>query len=138
MNATVNEYQSSPARRSLAGGLGFGALAPERLVLVVHRLVAAGAQDRLAQPLQAEDEQQRTHHQAKRVDRNLLQRRAERRDEHREHDGRGSRRRSASSASRAPSPTPSTIVSASTISTAQARKAPRPMRIVAVLTLTTW
>ena len=41
------------------------------LVLVVHGLVAAGAQDRLAQPRQAEHQEQRPHDHPQRVDRDV-------------------------------------------------------------------
>ena len=70
MNATVNEYQSSPARRSSPRRGRPLALSRERLVLVVQRLVAARAQNRLAQPLQPEDEQERADDEPQRVDRN--------------------------------------------------------------------
>ena len=54
---------SRTARRSLPRARG------EDGVLVVQRLVAARAQDRLAQPLQPEDQQQRPDDEPKRVDR---------------------------------------------------------------------
>ena len=98
LKAIVKEYQSSPARRSLARRLGLGPLALERLVLVVQRLVAARAQDRLAQPLQPEDEQEAADEQAQVVDRDLLQRRPERGGEHGQHD----RRRAHADQRRAP------------------------------------
>ena len=53
----------------------------EDLVLVVQVLVAAGAQDRLAQPRQAEHQQQRAHHHPERVDRDV----ADERDAHGQH-----------------------------------------------------
>jgi len=59
-------------------------------VLVVQVLVAARAQDRLAQPLQAEDQEQRADDEPEDVDRDERQRRPERGDDRQEHDrGRG-------------------------------------------------
>ena len=83
LNATVNPYQSSrptrsPPPRSLL------ALPREDLVLVVQRLVAARAQDRLAQPLQPEREQQGADDEAQGRDRDELQRRPERSDDRRQ------------------------------------------------------
>ncbi len=66
-------------------GAGLPALTRERLRFVVQRLVAGGAEDRLAQPLQAESEQQGPHDEPQRPDRDVLQRRAERGDDHGEH-----------------------------------------------------
>src|SRR6266516_1378830 len=86
LNATVNEYQSSPARRSSTAAAALRALRLETLRLVVERLVATRAQDGLAEPLQSEREQQRADDEAKRPDRDRAKRRPERRDEHREHD----------------------------------------------------
>ena len=75
LNATVNAYQSwrgrSPFARS-ARDLGL----VDR-VLVVQRLQPARAQDRLAQPLQTEDQQHRADDEPQRVDRKIRQRRAE-------------------------------------------------------------
>src|SRR5262249_47259322 len=63
-------------------------LAREDRILVMERLVAARAQDRLAQPLQPEDEQERTDDEAQRLDRDHRERRPERHDDDREHDRR--------------------------------------------------
>ena len=68
------------------GRRGLLALLAERLVLVVQILEAARAEDRLAQPLQSEREQQRADDEAERVDRDRAERRPERGDEQREHD----------------------------------------------------
>src|SRR5437764_983534 len=68
-------------------------LAGEDRVLVVERLVAARAQDRLSQPLQAEREQQRADDQPKRRKRDKRQCWAERSDDHRERDRRGAETR---------------------------------------------
>ena len=86
LNATVNAYQSRPARSLAAGRRRPLALCAERLVLVVQILEAARAQDRLAQPLQPEREQQRADDEAKRVDRDRAERRPERRHDERKHD----------------------------------------------------
>ena len=59
-------------------------------LLVVQRLEAGGAQDRLAQPLQAEDEQQRADHQAQRREGNE---RGHRRPEDRDQRRQGQHRR---------------------------------------------
>ena len=105
------------ARRGASGALLLG----EDRVLVVQRLEATGPQDRLAEPLQSEDQQERADEQAQAVDRQDRQRGAERGDDD---------RRALPSAAAVPmiaerqprvTPTASTIVSASTISTAQAR-----------------
>ena len=64
-------------------------LACEDRRLVVERLVAARAQNRLPQPLQAERQQEAADHEAEDVDRDERQRRPERRDDRRERDGRG-------------------------------------------------
>ena len=58
-----------PGRSARPAARGLLALLAEGLLLVVQRLVAARAQDRLAQPLQPEDEQQRADDQPQRVDR---------------------------------------------------------------------
>ena len=58
--------------------------------LVVQRLVAARTQDRLAQPLEPEREQQRPDDEPQGRDRDEGERRPERRDDHRERDGRRS------------------------------------------------
>ena len=50
----------------------------------MHRLQPGGAQDRLAQPLQAEDQQQPADDDAQHVDRQRGERRAERHDQHRQ------------------------------------------------------
>ena len=63
-------------------------LVRERGLLVVQRLEAARAQDRLPQPLQSEGEQQPADDQPQPVQRDQRQRRTERRHDHREHDGR--------------------------------------------------
>ena len=55
----------------------------------MERLQPARAENRLAQPLESEDEQQRADDQPQHVDRNRLERRPERGDEHREDDQRG-------------------------------------------------
>ena len=130
LNATVNAYQSRPARSLAARCRGLLALRAEGLVLVVQRLVAARAQDRLAQPLQPEREQQRADDEAKRLDRDRAERRPERRHENAR--GRPAAAAAPISGERQPrtTPTPSTIVSASTISTALARNAPATTRIV--------
>ena len=75
LNATVNAYQScagSLAVRAQQRDFGF----VDRF-LVVQRLQAARAQDRLAQPLQSEDQQHRAHDEPQRVDRQVRQRRAQ-------------------------------------------------------------
>ena len=54
----------------------------------MQRDVAARAQDRLAQPLQAEHEQERTDDEAERVERDERQGRSESRDDRREGDHR--------------------------------------------------
>src|SRR5207249_464390 len=59
------------------------------LVLVVERLVAAGAQDRLAQPLQTEDEQQGADEEPQGIDRDQGERRPERADGRGERNGGG-------------------------------------------------
>jgi hypothetical protein len=89
LKATVNEYQSSRPFSSCPAAAARALLAVG-LVLVVQRFEAARPQDRLAQPLQPEREQQRADDEAQRVDRDPLQRRPEHRDERQEHD-RGSR-----------------------------------------------
>ena len=77
-------------------------LAREDRVLVVQRLVARRAQDRLPQPLQAEDEQQRADHEPQRVDRDRRQRRAEHRHDHRERERRRAEPRERRPPARAP------------------------------------
>jgi hypothetical protein len=54
--------------------------------LVVQRLEAGGPQDRLAQPLQPEDQQQPADHQPEPAYRDHGQRRAQRRDDGRQHE----------------------------------------------------
>ena len=122
LNAIVNAYQSMPAAAvAPIDRACFGLLAEDR-VLVVERLEPARAQDRLAQPLQPEHEQQAAHRDTQRREREGGQRRAERGDD----CGQGDERdRHAESAERQPrvTPTASTMVSASTASTALARNA---------------
>ena len=88
MNASVKPYRSMPGGRRRGAARGVE-LAREDRVLVVQRLEAAGAQDRLAQPLQAEDEQQAADDEAQHVERDYRQRRPERRDDRGERDDRG-------------------------------------------------
>ena len=57
-----------------------------RLALIVERLQPGGAQDRLAKPLQAEDQQQRPDDQPQHVDRQRGQRRPERGHKRRQRD----------------------------------------------------
>ena len=64
--------------RHAAGLVGRQPLTLEDRVLVVERLVARGAQDRLAHPLQAEDQQQTADHHAQHTDRQGGEPRAER------------------------------------------------------------
>ena len=101
MNESVKPYQSIPARSSRGAARGLAQLPREDRVLVVQRLVAARAQDRLAQPLQSEHEQERADDEPKRVQRHERQSRPERRDDHRQGQALPLRRRSATSASRA-------------------------------------
>ena len=54
----------------------------------MQRLVAGGAEDGLAQPLQAEDGQQRADHHPERRQRQVVDRRADRRGDHGERDER--------------------------------------------------
>ena len=82
LNASVKPYQSSPARCRRRGAPASCELAREDRLLVVQRLEAAGAQDRLAQPLQAEGEQQRADDEAQGVDRDDASAPAERGDDH--------------------------------------------------------
>ena len=82
MNASVNEYQSTPLSLEGSRGARLGDLLAEDRVLVVQRLVAARAQDRLAQPLQSEHEQQRAHDESQHVDRQRGQGRTQQCDDH--------------------------------------------------------
>ena len=121
LKESVNPYQSRPAALLARGSGRVLELAGEDRVLVVQRLVAARTQDRLPQPLQPEDEQQRR------------RRRPEARREARASAPGPNAATTATSpriaaatpasAERQPrvSPAASTIVSASTISTALAR-----------------
>ena len=132
MNATSRPFEEHALERdrervpvvcrSLAVGAEQRDLGFVDRVLVVQRLQAARAQDRLAQPLQPEDQQHRADDESQRVDRQVRERGAERGDDD------GERRPAAATphpADRQPrvTPTASTIVSASTISTAHARNA---------------
>ena len=83
----MNEYQSIPSPVPLRRR-GAALAPPERLALVVVRLVAARAEDRLAQPLEAEHEQQAADDQPQRLDRDQLQGGPEDGDQGGEHDGR--------------------------------------------------
>ena len=99
LNETVNEYQSCDAVPSLVfQGRHLGA---EDRVLVVQRLEPAGAEDRLAQPLEAEDEQDGPDDDAERVDGDVGERRAEDADDEHERGERGRHAPRAPSASRA-------------------------------------
>jgi hypothetical protein len=80
--------QTGPQPTQHAGAAGRGPLLLERRELVMQRLEAAGAQDRLAQPLQAEDEQQAAHHHAQDAERERGDRGPERRRDHRQHQQR--------------------------------------------------
>ena len=71
----------SPVRSSRRGQV---ALPPKRLILVVQRLVAARAQNRLPQPLEPEHEKQRADDEPQGIDRDLLERRTEHGNEPRE------------------------------------------------------
>ena len=128
----VPVQRRSPVRSSRRGQV---ALPPKRLILVVQRLVAARAQDRFPQPLEPEHEKQRADDEPQGIDRDLL----ERRTEH------GNKHARAAVATATPvkgarhprtTPTPSTIVNASTISTALARKDPRTINAELALTST--
>ena len=80
LNETVKRVPVELCRRSTPRGVRRACLLPfagESLPLVVQRLVAACAQDRLAQPLEAEREQQETDDQAQRLDREWAQSGAE-------------------------------------------------------------
>ncbi len=81
---------------------------------------AAGAQHRLAQPAEAEDQQQDADHQLQAMDGDLGKQGAKRRDDDR--STRGQRRRGSGDAGRGPAPRspPRTMVKASTISTVEA------------------
>ena len=133
LKATVNEYQSIPRRCSAPAAAACSRSARERRVLVVQRLVAARAQNRLAQPLQTEDEQQRADDEAERLDREQRERGAEHGDDHRQHDRRGTTPIRGERQPRT-TPTASTIVSASTISTPLARNAARKRKMSWVTT----
>ena len=85
----------------LRGAARFGELLREERVLVVQRLVAAGAQDRLAQPLQAEDEQERADDEPQRLQRDRGERRPERGHDDCQHQGCRAEARERRSASRA-------------------------------------
>ena len=61
-----------PVAGALAGRRGRALLLPERLGLVVLGLEAARAEDRLAQPLEPEDEQQAADDEPQRLDRDQL------------------------------------------------------------------
>ena len=76
-------------RRFASRGACLCALALECDTLVVERQVAARAQDRLAEPLQTERQQQRTDDEAERVDRNVGQRGPESRHDRSQHHGGG-------------------------------------------------
>ena len=80
----IHAHASDGASRARLGDLLL-----ECGVFVVQRLVAAGAQDGLTQPLQAKSEQQQTDNHAQDFDRNDGQRRSERRDDQREREQRG-------------------------------------------------
>ena len=68
MKEIVNAYPSNPGALLARGPRGFGLLS-ERLQLVVLGLQPDGAQDRLAKPLQPEDQQQAAHQHPQQVDR---------------------------------------------------------------------
>ena len=76
-----------PAALDARGVASLLELAGEDRVLVVQRLEAARAQDRLAQPLESEDEQQPTHDEAERVQWDDRECRSERGDDDREREG---------------------------------------------------
>ena len=88
LKATVNEYQSIPARSAGEADAASSCSSLKAALLVVQRLVAARAEDRLAQPLEPEDEQERADEEAEGVDRDQPKRRPEHRDDHREHERR--------------------------------------------------
>ena len=77
------------------------ALGSERGTLVVQRLVATRAEDRLAQPLQTEHQQQRADDEPECVDREQAKRRTEHRHDHRKNDCRRCQRQSTASANHA-------------------------------------
>jgi len=89
LKASVNPYQSRPARASRPAARALLLLAREDLRLVVQRLEAARSQDRLAQPLEPECEEQPADDQAEDIDRDQRQRRPECAHDRRERDGRG-------------------------------------------------
>ena len=60
------------------------ALGSERRTLVVQRLVAAGAKNRLSQPLETEDQEEPSDNEAQGVDREQAERGTEHRDDHTE------------------------------------------------------
>ena len=72
-----------------SGGLELRHLGPIDRILVVQSLQTAGSEDRLAQPLEPEEQEQRADDEAQRVDRQLRERRAE----HGDDDRRGHRAR---------------------------------------------
>ena len=76
-------------RARAADGAGGGPLLLECRLLVVERLVAAGPQDRLSQPLQPEDQQQAADDDAKPLDRDGGHGRAEHGHDDRERERRG-------------------------------------------------
>ena len=129
MNATSRPSSRTPLKARTNPPLGrshFGlgdGLGVDR-VLVVERLVAARTQDRLPEPLQPEDKQQRADDEPEVVQRDPRQRRPEDGDDDRQ-DERATP--APASAERQPRviPAASTIVSASTISTALARNEER-------------
>ena len=72
LNERVKAYQSETRSARSGRGLRGGQLGAEDLILVVQRLVALGAQHRLAQPLQAEHQQQPADHEAQPAQRNQV------------------------------------------------------------------
>ena len=73
-----------------SSGLELGHLGPIDRILVVQSLQAAGSEDRLAQPLEPEEQEQRADDESQRVDRELRERRAEHGDDDRQGTERGS------------------------------------------------
>ena len=86
LNAITRLYRSRPAARPIASRRGD--LRREGCVLVVLRLEPARAKNRLAEPLEPEDEQERADDEPQHVDRHRLERGPERGDEHHEDDER--------------------------------------------------
>ena len=84
----MNEYQSIPSPVNLSADAArlCSSLNASRLVVVC--LEAARAEDRLAQPLEAEHEQQAADDETQRLDRDQLQGGPEDGDQGGEHDGR--------------------------------------------------